>query len=101
MEKIKNIINKYSSYIVTLVPLAWLIPGFKLIDMVDGSCTESNLLRIICGYVFTVLPLWLGVFISNKKLLYFVLTVATKYSIPFTVFIMYRGGFSLSQISKM
>ena len=71
MEKIKNIINKYSSYIVTLVPLAWLIPGFKLIDMVDGSCTESNLLRIICGYVFTVLPLWLGVFISNKKLLYF------------------------------
>ena len=71
MEKIKNIFNKYSQYIVVLVPIVWWFPGAILIGIVDGFCTESNLLRIICGYVFTVLPLWLGVFISDKKLLYF------------------------------
>ena len=66
MEKLKNIFNKYPQYIVVLVPIAWWFPGFILIGLVDGMCTESNLLRIICGYVFLPLPLWLGLF-SNKK----------------------------------
>ena len=72
MEKLKNIFNKYSSYIIVFGLIVWFYPGFYLIDLVGGACTKSTLLRIICVYVFTVLPLWSGVFFSNKKLLYFI-----------------------------
>ena len=70
MKKLKNIFNKYPQYIIILVPILWFVPGFYLIDLVGGACTKSNLLRVICGYLFTVLPLWLGLFISNKKSYY-------------------------------
>ena len=72
MEKIKNIFNKYNSYIIVLGLIVWFVPGVYLIGIVDGSCTKSSLLRIICAYVFLPLPLWFGVFISNKKLGYLV-----------------------------
>ena len=71
MKKIKHIFSKYYSWIAILSPIAWLIPGFILIGLTDGFCTKSSLLRIISGYVFLPLPLWLGVFFSNKRGFYF------------------------------
>jgi hypothetical protein len=76
IERIKNILNKYASWIVILSTTAWFLPGFYLIALVDGACTKSALLRIICAYVFLPLPLWLGVFFSNKKLKYFIVIFA-------------------------
>ena len=72
MEKLKNILNKYELWIVILSTTVWFFPGFYLIALVDGFCTKSTLLRIICLYVFLPLPLWLGVFFSYKKLKYFI-----------------------------
>jgi hypothetical protein len=67
--RVVDIFNKYPQYIVVLVPMLWWFPGMYLIGLAGGFCTKSNLLRLIFGYVFMVLPLWLGLF-SNKKSYY-------------------------------
>ena len=68
--RVVDIFNKYPGPIAILVPMLWFIPGFILMGLAGGPCIKSNLLRLIFGYVFTVLPLWLGLFISNKKSYY-------------------------------
>ena len=70
--RVVNIFNKYPISIAVLVPMLWYVPGFILIGLAGGPCTKSNLLRFIFAYVFMVLPIWLGLFISNKKSYYIV-----------------------------
>tara|TARA_B100000029_G_C17289503_1_gene856472 strand:- start:419 stop:712 length:294 start_codon:yes stop_codon:yes gene_type:complete len=72
MEKIKNIFNKYSGSVAFLGPILWWFPGVYLVEFLGFYCAKSSFLRLLNGFVFMLLPNWLGLFISNKKIIYIV-----------------------------
>ena len=66
----KKLFNKYPKIIAYLLPLPWWIVATPLLFSISEVCSHTIPTVLLSTFTLFIIPNWIGIFISIKKLHY-------------------------------
>ena len=68
----KKLFNKYPISIAYFLPIPWAFVGMYLTFLISEVCSHTILTVLLSTFTFFIIPNWIGLFISIKKLHYII-----------------------------
>jgi hypothetical protein len=67
-----KLFSNYPKSISFFLPLPWGYLGIYLTEIIFGICSSTTSILVMSSFSFFVIPNWLGLFFSNKKIYYII-----------------------------